>query len=152
MKSRLIGCLLVVPALAGCGGAPPAKAPSLAGQRTVAGRFAAAVLHGDAAGARALLVRTDDGALAELVQRAAAPWRAQHVSIRLPARRHGNRWAFGYAGKRTQQDGSFETQNGDLVVVLAPSAAGARVQFFIFRNVHRLFSTHHDSQLPPSKR
>ena len=128
------------------------KIPSQAVQRNVAGRFAAALLSGDAAGARALLVPTDDGALVFLVQQAVAPSSTQQASIRLPARRAGKRWTFSYARRRTYSDGRFETQRGDLVVVIVPSAAGASVEFFAFRNVRTRFSTHHDSQLLPSKR
>ena len=88
MKSGLIGCLVAFTVL-GCGGTTALKTPSRAAQRNVAGRFATAVLRGDDVGARALLVHSDDGALASLVQWAAAPWRNHHASIRLPARRTG---------------------------------------------------------------
>lgn len=118
----------------------------------MAARFATAVLHGDPDRARALLTATDDGALATLVRRAAAPWTAHHASVRLPGRRAGDRWTFGYAGKLTQPDGRFERQTGNLVVVVATAAGRANVRFFAFTNVRRRFSTHHDSQLPPSKR
>jgi hypothetical protein len=152
MKGWLIGGLLVAFAVSGCGGNTTVKPPSAAVQRAVAGQFAEAVLRGDAAGARALLVRTDDGTLAELVEWAAAPWRAQHAAVRLPARRTGNRWTFGYAGRRTQSDGRFETRSGNLVVVVGPSGTGAGVESFIVTRVQSRFSTHHDSQLLPSKR
>jgi hypothetical protein len=150
--SRPIGFLLVVLAVSGCGGTTSTKTPSTAVQRDVAERFAAAVLGGDAAGARALLVGGDEAALEFLVRRAAAPWRAQHAAIRLPARRTGARWTFSYAGRRTHRDGRFETESGDLVVFVAPSAAGAGVRFFGFENVRTRFSTHHDAQLLPSNR
>jgi hypothetical protein len=151
MKSGFIACLLAAVAVSGCGGTP-VKVPSEAAQRDVAGRFAAAVLRGDVAGARALLARSDDAALVFLVRRAAAPWRAQHASIRRRPSRVGDRWTFRYAGERTHADGRFETQTGDLVVVVGPSASGAAVRFFAFTHVHTRFSTHHDSQLLPSKR
>jgi hypothetical protein len=152
MKSGLIGCLLVAFAVSGCGGSTTTSMPSQKVQRDVAGRFAAALLRGDAAGARALLVPADDGALVFLVQQAVAPWTTQHASIHLPARHVGNLWTFSYVRRRTHRDGRFETQRGDLVVVIAQSAAGANVEFFAFRNVRTRFSTHHDSQLLPSKR
>src|SRR5882672_7615877 len=134
MMRSLICCLLVASALSGCGGTTTVKTPSAAVQRDVAGRFAAAVLRGDPAGARPLLVG-DEAALMFLVRRAAAPWRTQHASIQLPARRTGRRWTFSYAGKRIYRDGRFETERGDLVVYVAPSAAGAGVRFFGFENV-----------------
>ena len=128
------------------------KTTSLAVQRDVAGRFAAAVLRGDAAGARALLVRVDEAALVFLVQRAARPWRIQHASIRLPARRTGSGWSVSYAGRRTQSDGRFETERGELVVFVVQSAAGAGVRFFVLSHVRTRYSTHHDAQLLPSNR
>jgi hypothetical protein len=152
MMSGLIGCLLVACAVSGCGGKATLKTPSRAAQRNVAGLFAAAVLRGDAAGASALLVRPDEAELVSLVQRAAAPWRAQHASIELPARRTDNRWTFSYVGTRTQSDGRFETHQGDLVVFVEPSGAGAGVRFFLFTHARTSFSTHHDAQLLPSKR
>jgi hypothetical protein len=152
MKRSLICCLLAASAVSGCGGTTRMNAPSAAAQRDVAGRFAAAVLRGDPAGAGALLVGPDQAALMFLVRRAAAPWRGHHASIELPARRTGTRWAVRYAGKRTYRDGRFETERGDLVVYVAPSAAGAGVRFFGFENVRTRFSTHHDALLLPSNR
>jgi hypothetical protein len=121
-------------------------------QRRVVERFANAVLDGDAAGARALLAHPDEEALLFLVERAARPWRGQHASIRLPARRNGDRWAISYTGTRTRKDGRFERERGDLLVLVAPSGRGARVAFFVFKNVRTRFSTHHDAQLLPSNR
>lgn len=152
MKSGVIGCLLVALVVSGCAGHATVKTPSEAVQRNVAGRFASAVLRGDTAGARALLVPTENAALAALVEWAATPWRSHHASIRLPARRAGDRWTFSFAGERPQGGGRFEKQSGDLVVVVASSRAGARVRSFILSHVRTLFSTHHDSVLQPSKR
>ena len=98
-----------------------------------------------------MLVPPDDAALVYLVQQAAAPEK-QHATIKAPARRTGNRWTFSYEGRRTQKDGRFETQTGDLVVLVAPSAGGAGIEFFAFRHVRKRFSTHHDAQLLPSNR
>jgi hypothetical protein len=152
MMRSLICCMLVASAVSGCRGTTTMKTPSAAVQRDVAERFAAAVLRGDPAGARPLLVSADEAALMFLVRRAAAPWRANHASIQLPARRTATRWTVRYAGKRTYPDGRFETERGDLVVYVAPSAAGAGVRFFGFENVRTRFSTHHDAQLLPSNR
>jgi hypothetical protein len=142
-------CLAFGLAATGCGGS---KTPSQALQRDVAGRFAVALFRGDAPAARALLVRRDEGALVFLVKRAAAPWRGQHASVRLPARRTGDRWAVSYEGTRTHADGRFESESGDLIVLVAPSSRGAGVRFFGFTHVRTRFSTHHDSELLPSKR
>src|SRR5207247_10600942 len=104
------------------------------------------------AGDRAVHEGGDPAALVCLVQRTAAPWTNQRASIRLPGRRTGVRWTFSYAGRRTHRDGRFETERGDLVVFVAPSATGAGVRFFGFENVQTRFSTHHDAQLLPSNR
>jgi hypothetical protein len=152
-RSRVIGCLLIAIAVTGCGGTRTTKPPSGAQSRDVAGRFAAAVLRGDAPGARALLVRTaDQAALGSLVDRAAAPWKSQHASIRLPARRDGDRWTFRYTGRRTHRDGRFETERGNIVVFTGRSAGGIGVRYLVFSDVRRRFSTHHDAQLLPSNR
>jgi hypothetical protein len=149
---RGIACLLVAIAVSACGGEAAIEPPSEAVQRDVAGRFAAAVLRGDAAGARTLLVGADEAALAFLVRRAAAPWKTHQASIRFSGRRGRDRWTFSYAGTRTHSDGRFEREWGDLVVFVAPSAAGAGVRFFAFRHVRTRYSTHHDAQLLPSNR
>jgi hypothetical protein len=142
-------CLVFTFAAAGCGGS---KTPSQALQREVAGRFAVALFRGDVRAARALLVRRDEGALVFLVERAAAPWRGQHASVSLPARPTGDRWAVSYEGTRTHADGRFESESGDLIVLVATSSRGAGVRFFGFTHVRTRFSTHHDSELLPSKR
>jgi hypothetical protein len=147
-----IGCLLVALVLSGCAGRATTEAPSREAQRDVAARFAAAVLRGDATGARAFLVGADESTLRFLVDRAAGRWRAQHASIRAPARSAGSRWTFTYAGTRTHRDGRFETERGDLVVFVVPARAGAGVRFFAFDCVRTRFSTHHDALLLPSKR
>src|SRR5581483_1790342 len=133
------------------GRGPMPRLAAAAARRAVAERFAAAVLHGDAAAARALLPSSGDGALAALVRRAAAPWKGQRASLRLPARRSGDRWLVRYAGTRTQAGGAFERETGELVVVVDDAAAPA-VRYFAFTRVRSRFGTHHDSQLLPSRR
>jgi len=152
MSKWLCGCLLAALVVSGCGTKPPRPAPSQPVQRDVAARFSAALLRGDVAGARALLAPRKDEALELLVQDAVTPWRGRRVSIQLPPRRAGQYWAVGFARRRMQRDGTFETQRGDLVVTVAPSAAGPRVTFFAFENLRTRYSTHRDSQLLPSKR
>jgi hypothetical protein len=148
---RPVGCLLLALAASGCGGASTSAPPATV-QRDVAQRFAVAVFRGDAVRARGMLVAPEEAALVFLVRRAAAPWRLQHASVRLPARRSGGHWTLRYAGRRTKPDGSFVTERGELVVDIAPSAAGAGVRYFGFRNVRIRFSTHHDALLLPSNR
>ena len=148
----LFCCLVLAAALSGCGGDDAPPPPSEPAQQQLAEQFGAALFHGDTAGARALLLHRDEPAVVYLVRTATARWRRQHASIELPARRRGDRWHLGYAGRRTYHDGRFETETGDLVVLVAPSAAGARVRLFAFANVRIRFSTHHDAQLLPSKR
>src|SRR5262249_56090532 len=102
---------VLVRALCGCGGT---DTPSEAAQRTLAERFATALMRGDAVGARALLLRQDTGALDFLVRRATARWRRDHASVDLPARRRSDGWVVRYAGRHTYPDGRFETEPGDL--------------------------------------
>ena len=161
LTSVLIGCLLVAFAVAGCGGRTPLQTPSEAAQRNVAARFATALLVGDTAGAHALLVPADDGARAFLVRQAVGRWRSTQGAIRLRARSAGpclngdaacKLWTLSFGRRRSRSDGRFDVQRGEIVMFLVPSAAGARVEYFAFRNVRTRFSTHHDSQLLPSKR
>jgi len=124
---------------------------SQAERREVAARFAHAVLRGDVAAARRALARNEP-ALVTLVRRAAAPWKVQHATVTPRPRRTGERWTFTYAGRRTYPDGRFETETGSLVVFVGPAARGAGVTYFLFTDVRRRFSTHHDSVLLPSNR
>jgi hypothetical protein len=140
----VVGLLSTAVAFSGCGGPAAKERPA----REAAARFAAAVFRGDATGARALLARPDE--LGPRLRRTAARWSTGRA-VRVSARRTGDRWTFGYAGRRTHGDGRFETERGDLVVVVAPSAGG-RVRFFAFVHVRTRFSTHEDAQLLPSKR
>jgi hypothetical protein len=149
--ARLISCLVLVAAISACGKEAPTL-PSEADQRRLTEQFARALFRGNAVGAQALLLRPNEPTLVWLVRRATAPWRRQHASVDLPARHRGERWELHYAGRRTYRDGRFETETGDLVVLVAPSAAGARVRFFAFAHVRKRVSTHHDAQLLPSKR
>ena len=151
--AALTGGLVATIAATGCGATATAEMPSQADQRDLAGRFAAALLSGDTAHAHAMLdPHSDDGALTFLVHQATAGPASQRASIRLPARHAGNRWTFGYVRRRTYPDLRFETERGDLLVFVTASRTGASVYFFAFNNVHRRFSTHHDSQLLPSNR
>jgi hypothetical protein len=148
----VIGCLLVALFASGCGRPADMQPSPTARQRDLAERFAAAVLDGDVIGARRLLVHPDEDALVFLVRRAAGPWVGQRVSIQLPARRTGRAWSIHYAGTRNHRDGTFERERGDLAVYVTASAKGAAVRYFMFRNVRTRYGTHHDAQLPPSKR
>jgi hypothetical protein len=148
-----LGAALLATSVGGCGGSGTgSELPPPAVQRSVVERFAAALLHGDTAGARALLVPDKDGVLTFLVRKAVSPAKARRTSISPPTRRTGDRWAVRFVSRRTYADLRFETQRGDLVVFLAPSPAGAAVRFFTFTNVRTRFSTHHDAQLLPSNR
>lgn len=123
-----------------------------AAQRAIAVRFASALLRGDGPSARKLLARDDDGSRLFLVEQAVTPWRStQYVRIEPPSRA-GDAWTFGYVRRRTEPDGRFQTQSGNLVVIVGPPTAAAGIEFFAFKYVLTRFSTHHDAQLLPSKR
>jgi hypothetical protein len=148
----MITAVIVVLGTTACGGSSPPPTPPLPAQREVAARFATALLTGDEAAARSLLLRPDEPAILFLVKRATDAWKPRRVSIQPPRRETGERWSFRYAGSRSFRDGRFVRENGRLIVVLVPSASGARVRYFSFANVRTRFSTHHDGQLLPSKR
>ena len=147
-----IGCLLVATAVSACGGSTSTPKPSQSEERAVAGRFASALLRGDADSARALLVKPDKPALVVLVRQAAARWEKQDVSFRLPARHLGDNWTVSYTGMRTYRGGRFKTETGKLVVLIGASAAEARVSFFLLSHLRTRDSTHQDAELLPSKR
>lgn len=126
---------------------PPATA-----ERSVATRFATAVLSGDAKAARALLEQPDEPAVAYLLRRTAGAWRVRHLLERGRLRRIDGHWSVGFARRRTYADGRFETQSGELVIFLARSRTGSRVHFFLLEHLRTRASTHHDAQLLPSKR
>jgi hypothetical protein len=147
-KAVLIG-LLGACVVAGCGGGPADASQTQ--QREVAFRFARAVLRGDVPTARGLLA-SREAALVTLVERGAVPWRAQHAAIARLAGQTDDRWTFRYVGRRTHADGRFETERGALVVFVGRTEAGAGVTYFLFTDVRRRFSTHHDALLLPSNR
>jgi hypothetical protein len=135
-----------------CGTVASSPRPSPAERADVARRFAEAIFRGNAPAAVALLVHSDDKALTSFVARAAAPWRAQHGSIRLPGSRSGARWTFGYVGTHAHANGTFVQIRGDIAVTVGGSRGAAGVELFMIRKDHVRFATHHDSVLLPSNR
>jgi hypothetical protein len=148
--SLCLAALLAAGAAAsGCGSA---SEPSIGAQHQVARQFAQAVLRGRTAAAVRLLADPRDPALVWLTRRAARPWQGGHASVRLPGRRAGRSWVFGYSGTRTHRDGSFEQVRGDIVVAVAASRGHAGVESFALPYPTVRFGTHHDSVLLPSNR
>ena len=140
-------------AAAGCGGHRAApEHPTPAAERAIAGQFARAVLHGETNQALGLLANPQDGALGGVVRASAALWKRQHAAVGPKPTHAGDRWTFGYSGRRVRGDGAFEERSGRLVVVIAGVEAGARVEFFAFTREVTVLRTHHDSQLLPSVR
>ena len=133
-----------------CGGS--GEMPPVTAERSVATRFATAVLSGDANGARALLEHRDEPAVAYLLRRTTGAWHVRHLLERGRLQRIDGHWSVGFARRRTYADGRFETQSGDLVMFLARSRDGPRVRFFLVEHLRTRASTHHDAQLLPSKR
>ena len=144
--------LLLVAALAGCGGTAAPQDPPVSAQRDVAQRFARAIFAGRAALAVRLLVHPDDKGMSWNAARLAAPWRGAHDPVRLIGTHSGTHWKFGYAGTHDHTDGTFEQVRGNLVVVVAGTPRGAAVEFFALLDETTRFSTHHDSVLLPSNR
>ena len=137
----------------GCGAiAKHATAPPAAEQQTVARHFAQAIFRGNTHAAVALLIHPEDKALSSFVAESAAPWRAQHGSIRLPATRSGSQWIFGYAGTHDHANGTFQQVQGDIAVSVTSARGTAGVELFMIRKNHVRYGTHHDSVLLPSNR
>ena len=136
----------------GCGGSADEHSAPISSQNAVADRFAEALVHGDVAGARALLARPNEGALVYLVRRDASRWKSHEVAVRLPAQRSGSHWKVGFTANRTYKDGRFERASGNLVMTLTPFTSGSRVEYFLYADVRTRHSTHHDALLLPSKR
>jgi hypothetical protein len=134
----------------GCGAS--SHEPSLGAQREVARQFAQAIFHGQTAAAVGFLEQPRDPALVWLTKRATRPWHASHASVRLPGKRAGRSWVFGYVGTRAHRDGSFEQVRGDIVVAVAASSGRAGVESFALPHPTIRFGTHHDSVLLPSNR
>jgi hypothetical protein len=150
--ARTALCVAFCSLVSACAASGSRERPSLADRRAVAQRFAQAIVSGNAPAAVALLVHRDDDALSSFVARAAAPWRAQHAALRLPAVRDGSRWIFGYAGTHTHPNGTFQQVRGDIAVTVAAARGAAAVELFLIRKTHVRFGTHHDSVLLPSNR
>jgi hypothetical protein len=147
-RSRLAILCLASLVLTACGG----LAASPAEQHAVASRFAHDLVAGRVASAQALLVRGADPVVPELVRRLAAPARRHPGVIRSRGADEGNgRWTFAYFRQVTEPDGSFTRETGQVVVDLSGGRKPA-VRFFGLRNREISYSTHHDSQLMPSKR
>jgi hypothetical protein len=153
VRARSSAALLLISvgaAATSCGAA--SHGPSLGAQREVAHRFAQAIFRGQTAAALGLLEQPRDPALVWLTKRAAGPWQASHASVRLPGRRVGHSWVFGYAGTHAHPDGSFEQVRGDIVVAVAASPGHEGVESFALPYPTVRFGTHHDSVLLPSNR
>jgi hypothetical protein len=149
--SRRLAFLFAVGAVAsGCAAA--SHEPAIGAQREVARQFAEAIFRGQTDAAVRLLAAPHDPALIWLTRRAARPWKASHAALRLPGKRAGHSWVFGYAGTRTHADGSFEEVHGDIVIAVAASSGRTRVESFALPHPTIRFGTHHDSVLLPSNR
>src|SRR4051794_32047152 len=107
MKSTapLVFALALCCVVPGCRGSASTNAPSVAVQQDVARRFVGAILRGDGPAARALQLDPGDADLSSIVTRAAGIWIARHATMRLPGKRSGERWIFGFAGMHTHHDG-----------------------------------------------
>jgi hypothetical protein len=150
-KASIALLLATCAVVSGCGG-HGGGAPSVTAQREIARQFAEAIFRGRTDAAVGLLVQPHDAALAWLTRRAARPWKAGHASVRLPGRRTGHSWVFGYTGTRAHRDGSFEEVRGNIVIAVTASSERAGVESFALPHPAVRFGTHHDSLLLPSNR
>ena len=151
VKASIAVLLATCAVASGCGGHSGGE-PSIGAQQELARHFAEAIFRGETRAAVGLLVEPRDPALTWLTRRAARPWQASHASVRLPGRRAGHSWVFGYAGTRAHRDGSFEEVRGEIVIAVAGSSGRSGVESFALPHPTIRFGTHHDSVLLPSNR
>jgi len=142
---RLVVCLVLC--TVGCGAS---HHPTRAEQRTTAQAFAGAVLAGDTHTARSLVAKHADRAVDEQAKRLSAGFAHHPAHLNGRARRTGTaQWAFPYRRRVNGKNGAFSVERGFLVVDTGDEP-GVTFAAIIGRVVEH--STHHDSELLPSKR
>jgi len=145
MRRLAVACVVVF--TVGCGSSHD---PSLSEQRATARAFADAVLAGDAHTARSLVAKHADRAVDEQAKRLSAGFAHHPAHLNGRARRTGTaQWAFPYRRRVNGKNGAFSVERGFLVVD-TEDGPGVTFAAIIGRVID--YSTHHDSELLPSKR
>jgi hypothetical protein len=145
MRRWAVACLLIC--VAGCG----TSHQSRSGQRATARAFAEAVVAGHADAARSYVAKNADPAVREQASRLSAAFVHTPGHLIGQSRRSGTaQWAFAYRKRVNGKKGAFSRERGILVVDTASDAPGVSFAAILGRQI--AYSTHHDSQLLPSKR
>ena len=142
MRRLAVAC--VVLCLVGCGTSHPNRSE----QRATARAFAEDVIAGNAPAAKSFVAKHADPAVREQARRLSADF-AKHPGhlVGTPRRSGAAQWAFAYRRRINGKKGAFSRERGFLVV---DTGDGVTFAAIIGRVID--YSTHHDSQLLPSKR
>ena len=145
MRQWAVACLLLC--LVGCGTTRPSRSE----QRATARAFAEEVVAGNAEAARSYVAKDADPTVREQASRLSAAFAHTPGHLIGRARRSGTaQWAFVYRRRVNGKLGAFSRERGILVVDTGTGAPAVRFTAILGREI--TYSTHHDSQLLPSKR
>ena len=145
MRRWALPCLLIC--VVGCGTSRPSRSE----QRATARSFAEAVVAGRADAARSYVAKNADQAVREQASRLSAAFARAHGHLIGNPRRSGTaQWAFAYRKRVNGKKGAFSRERGILVVDTASDSPGVSFAAILGRQIS--YSTHHDSELLPSKR
>jgi hypothetical protein len=145
MRRWAIACLLIC--VVGCGTSHPSRSE----QRATARSFAEAVVAGHADAARSYVAKDADSAVREQASRLSAAFVQTPGHLIGQSRRSGTaQWAFTYRKRVSGKKGAFSRERGILVVDTGSDSPGVSFAAILGRQI--AYSTHHDSELLPSKR
>ena len=145
MRRSALACLVVC--LVGCGASHPPRSE----QRATARAFAEDVVAGHGRAARSFVAKHADQAVRQQAKLLSADF-AKHPALLVgqPRRTGEAQWAFAYRRRINGKNGAFSRERGFLVVDTAGASGGVTFAAIIGRVIE--YSTHHDSELLPSKR
>jgi hypothetical protein len=145
MRRWVVACLLLC--VVGCGTSRPSRTE----QRSSARAFAEEVVAGHVDAARSYLAKDVDPAVREQASRLSAAFASTPGHLIGQPRRTGTaQWAFAYRKRVNGKQGAFSRERGILVVDTGSGAPGVTFAAILGRQI--AYSTHHDSELLPSKR
>jgi hypothetical protein len=143
-RMRRLAAVCVVLCAVGCG----SSHPSLSEQRATARAFAGEVVAGHARAAASYVAKHSDRAVRQQAALLSADFAKHRAHLVGEPRRTGvSQWAFAYRRRINGKNGAFSRERGFLVV---DTGDGVTFAAIIGRVID--YSTHHDSELLPSKR
>jgi hypothetical protein len=145
MRRWVVAC--VVLCAVGCSTSRPSRTE----QRATARAFAEEIIAGRAGVARSFVAKHADPAVREQVALLSATFAHHPAHLVGQARRSGeSQWAFAYRRRVNGRNGAFSREHGFLVVDTGRGTPGVTFAAILGRQIE--YSTHHDSELLPSKR